>query len=128
MKTLAWIIFMKKSGIPNWINFILGAAIFITPWIIPHNLSARDALVIHWNFWIVGGGILVSAGAALKDFRPWEEWVNTALGIWLFISPFVLRYTREKNLMVNAMILGIAVAVLGTISLSRVRRVVHPQT
>jgi hypothetical protein len=26
----------------------------------------------------------------LSVFRPWEEWINVALGAWLVISPWVL--------------------------------------
>lgn len=116
---------MKKAGIPNWINFVLGTAIFITPWIIPYNLPARDELVISWNFWIVGGGILISAGSALTYFQAWEQWINTILGVWLFISPWMLKYTNEKYLLLNAMILGLTIAVLGTMSLSKARRLQH---
>lgn len=50
--------------------------------------------------------------------QRWQDWVSLILGIWLFISPWVLGFTSVANAATNAWILGIAVAVVAIIALS----------
>ena len=35
----------------------------------------------------------VLAVAAIVAFTEWEEWVNLALGVWVFLAPWVLSFT-----------------------------------
>jgi hypothetical protein len=45
-------------------------------------------------------------------FRPWEEWINVALGAWLAVSPWVLGTTIPaaviNSVTVGALIAGLA--------------------
>ncbi|CAA7620699.1 SPW repeat protein [Magnetospirillum sp. UT-4] len=47
----------------------------------------------------------------------WQDWVNLALGLWLFVSPWVLGYTGLAGAATNSWILGIAVAAVATAAL-----------
>ena len=40
-------------------------------------------------------------------------WVTIAFGVWLFISPWVLRFTANSDAATNAYIVGILFAALG---------------
>ena len=50
--------------------------------------------------------------AALARTQPWEEWLNLIAGIWLFISPWVLRYSQDSHALWNALIVGALVFIL----------------
>ncbi len=50
--------------------------------------------------------------------QRWQDWVSLILGIWLFISPWVVGFSAVSNAAANAWILGIVVAVVAIIALS----------
>ena len=108
---------MIKSQWQNWINLILGFGIFSMPWSQGHPLAINNALIINYNFWLVGLVVTLSSALALKDLKPWEEWVNMILGVWLMLSPWALGYMNESSLMLNSFILGLSVAVLSAMAL-----------
>jgi hypothetical protein len=93
----------------DWVNLILGIWLFLSPWILGfHNSMTGDS----WNFWIIGVAFFVFGIAALNTRTLWEEWVNLVLGIWLIISPWVLRYSNVATARDDAVVVGIIVAVL----------------
>ncbi|HEX2656495.1 MAG TPA: SPW repeat protein [Xanthobacteraceae bacterium] len=90
----------------DWVNWLLGIWLCISPWALRfflEPLSTRNAVV-------VGFLIIVSEVVTLSIFRPWEEWINILLGVWLVISPWVLESNMSATL--NFMIVGILVASL----------------
>ena len=118
---------MRKAGLPNRINLLLGLGLFISPWLIPYNLAPTTTVLTNWNFWIVGLVIVILAGMATQDLYPWEERVNIVLGLWLMLSPWVLGYAVESSLMLNSLLLGLAIAVLAAMALTKTRKLQHKQ-
>lgn len=116
---------MNKAIWENWTNLVLGIWLFITPWMFTTSLSADVTMRASWNFWIIGASIAVAAGLALQDIKPWEEWVSLALGVWMFISPWVFAYATDTNLLWNSLIAGAAVAVFSGISIPIAQRLQH---
>ena len=60
----------KRETIADVINLVLGAWLFLTPWIfgfVPNTAA-------NWNAWLSGVAIGVVALAALLAFAEWEEW------------------------------------------------------
>lgn len=54
----------------------------------------------------------------MKDKR-WQDWLNLLLGIWLFISPWVIGFAgTETAASWNAWILGVAIVVFSAIAVS----------
>jgi hypothetical protein len=49
--------------------------------------------------------------------RHWEDWVNLVLGLWLFVSPWVLRY-RETTAAPNAFVVGFLLMATAVIALA----------
>jgi hypothetical protein len=56
----------------------------------------------------------------------WQDWVNLLLGAWLFISPWVLGFSKmgaeggaHSNAAVNAWIFGVIVVILSIAALTR---------
>ncbi len=107
----------KKAEWENWFNLALGIWLFMTPWLMPHNLSSEIAMTMNWNFWIVGAIVAITAGLALRDLQPWEEWVNLALGIYVFLSPVFFGYAEERGLMLNSVVVGLAIAVFAGLAI-----------
>ena len=89
-------------------NLVLGVWLVISPWVLSYAAEPRPA----WNAHIVGVIIAVAALAALISFHAWEEWVNTALAVWLLISPYLLGFTTMTQAVWNQVIVGVLVGVL----------------
>jgi len=92
-------------------NLILGAVLFISPW-----MFAFDAGAPTWNAIIVGIVRAVLAIAALTAFAIWEEWLNLIVGLWALISPWVLGFQGTTAMTVHFLI-GVAVATLAAIEI-----------
>ncbi len=97
----------------DWLNLVLGAWVFISPWVMqPPAGAAGESLsaLATWNLWIVGGAIVVFALAAQFAFRMWEEWVNVVLGLWLVASPWVFGFTFFTSLTWATILAGLLIA------------------
>lgn len=90
------------------LNLVLGLWLIASPW----ALAYQDEMTAMQNALFVG--VLVVAMAAIELFKvqAWEEWTNFALGIWLAISPWLLGFSGVALATYNALIVGIAIAVL----------------
>lgn len=54
--------------------------------------------------------------------QRWEDWVNLVIGVWLFVSPWILGFTGETAAAWNAYLLGIATVVFTAFALYMPRR------
>ncbi|QBD81845.1 hypothetical protein EPA93_40080 [Ktedonosporobacter rubrisoli] len=87
----------------NWADVVLGIILFISPWYTATWGNGTSS----WNAWILGVVIvLVSLWALATPESPIPQWINTILGIWVFISPWVLNYTRLAGEAWSAWIIG----------------------
>lgn len=87
---------------------LFGVWLFLAPFWMPVHLSATS--VAAWNAYV--SGILVASigWAALARPQRWERWLNLALGIWLVIAPFLLRFfVNEPAAAWNQVILGVLI-------------------
>ncbi len=92
-------------------NLILGAALFLSPWIFGFSAGPESQ-----NAWVSGIVIAVISIAALAAFAVWEEWLNLIAGLWVIISPWMIEF-RGTTAMTVHVIIGIIVAVLAAIEL-----------
>ncbi|MDD5249534.1 MAG: SPW repeat protein [Rhodocyclaceae bacterium] len=110
------------------VNLVLGLWMLISPWVLGYQAESAAQS----NAVIVGVVIAILAALELFQVTAWEEWVNFVLGIWLLISPWVLRFSTMTTPMANAVIIGIAVAVLAIWALGTDRDIggwwSHPTT
>ena len=90
------------------VNIILSIWLFISPWVLGHSGGQAQA----WNAWVVAVVVFVLSIASLTQFQRWEEWINVLLGIWLILSPWILRFSTDTRPATNAVIVGIIVGVL----------------
>lgn len=100
---------MKTRTWQDWLNLLLGAWLFVSPWALnfagtlPH--AARNA-------WIVGAAITLIAAAALYVPKAWEEILNFLLGAWAIASPWALGFAGEASATNSTLATGVLVAVL----------------
>ena len=94
------------------VNLILGALLFLSPWLRAYAPGAES-----WNAWIAGGIIVVLSIAALAAFAEWEEWINLIVGLWTIISPWVLKFSGHSNAMRVDVVIGVIVAMLAAIEI-----------
>ena len=92
-------------------NLILGAFLFVSPWIFGFDAGRASENAI-----IAGIAIAVLAIAALAAFAVWEEWLNLIVGLWTLVSPWVLGFQGTTAMTVHV-IVGAAVAVLAAVEL-----------
>jgi hypothetical protein len=65
-----------------------------------------------WSLAIVGVAVALFAVFAVLAFSAWQEWGNMALGLWVFVSPWILDFPASGVLRWNAAITGVLVAAL----------------
>jgi SPW repeat len=98
-------------------NLILGAFLFLSPWIFHLSPGAES-----WSAWVSGAIIAILSIAALAAFAEWEEWINLILGLWVVVSPWVLKFSGSTDAMRTDVIVGIIVAVIAAIELWMLHR------
>ena len=72
----------------EWINIAIGAALFVSPWMLQFTDLSQAAL----NAKLCGFVIAVVAVGALLAYGEWEEWHGIALGAWIMVAPWVLDF------------------------------------
>jgi hypothetical protein len=88
-----------------------GLFLFASPWLFAYaNEKARI------DVWASGAAIVAVSIAAVVAFSDWEEWLNLLLGIWIFVSPWVLGFTHTRAMHVSIGV-GALVAFVAAIEL-----------
>lgn len=85
-------------------NLLLGVWLFISPWLLGYAGSSAA-----WNAYALGAGLAAFAALAVYMPKAWQEAVNTALGIWLVVAPFVLNFEAMPRVSLHTVLVGIMV-------------------
>jgi ABC-type uncharacterized transport system permease subunit len=101
----------RKEILADVINLILGAGLFLSPWIFGFSSEATPS----WNAWLSGLVIAGLAIAALAAFAEWEEWLNLAVGIWVAVSPWLVAFAANTTAAWIHVVAGAAVALVAAL-------------
>jgi ABC-type uncharacterized transport system permease subunit len=93
-------------------NAVVGVWLIFSPLVLGYT-NEFTGLV---NAVIVGILLLATALGAIFVPHAWEEWTETALGLWLAVSPWVLGFGTQPA-MANAVVSGLVVLTLALWSL-----------
>jgi hypothetical protein len=104
----------------DWGNLLIGAWLFVSPWVMPYPSDMPNAM---WNAYVLGAGIVIFAACAVYMPRVWEEGLNTILGIWMIVSPWVLEFSSVRTVTVNAIIVGLLVIIFAVWAMTRDKKV-----
>jgi hypothetical protein len=97
-------------------NLLLGAWLLASPWVLDY--AGTGAAL---NAYTMGAAILVVALIAAYMPEAWEEIINTLIGVWLVMSPFVLSYVSTK-IALHTVIVGILATAFAIWAMSNDRR------
>jgi hypothetical protein len=87
---------------------VLGLWLIVSPWALAY--PAASAQMIN----AIVSGLILAVLSAFELYKTyfWAVVINLLVGIWVAISPWVLRVADQGTVMWNELIVGIAVAVL----------------
>ena len=88
----------------DWANQVLGSWLFLSPWVLEYSGTTAA-----WNAYVLGGAIVLFAVIASYMPKAWEEMINTLLGVWLVLSPFILGFAEPKRIALHTVLIGILV-------------------
>ena len=100
----------RKEAITDVVILMIGAFLFLTPWIISGYVANTAAI---WNAWLSGILIAGLALAALIAYAAWEEWLNFVVGLWVTASPWLLGFSTNAAAHVHALVGLIVVTATG---------------
>lgn len=98
---------MRTENWEDMLNAGLGGSLCLISWLVDFGNAAAT-----WNATIMGLVILVLSLIAIERFAPWEEWVNLALGAWVFASPWVFGLMGMTAVVWTHLVIGFFVAAL----------------
>ena len=87
------------------IALLCGLWFFVSPWIYGAFANSNA-----WNSWIIGA--LIFLFALIRMNQPSAtglSWLNSILGIWTFVSPWVYDYTGNTGRFINSLFVGLIV-------------------
>lgn len=93
----------------DWATLVAGLWFAVSPWVLGYE-GNRD--VVLYNALITGLAIVLFSAGALAKPETWEEVVDFLLGVWTMVSPWVLGFSDQRPIAVNAMVVGLLVTVL----------------
>jgi hypothetical protein len=98
---------MIAMRVTSFVVFLASACFFGLP-ILYYGVSQQMSAA---NCWCVGGILLLSSMLRLWYPIPTIglSWFNMILGLWVFISPFILGYMDQTGYAANTMILGVVI-------------------
>jgi hypothetical protein len=90
------------------VNLLLGAWLFVSPWVLGFN-TAGIVATSAWVFGIIIAGLALSA---ILAYQQWEEWLEAAIGIWILVSPWVLKAAGNPRILWSSLIVGALLVIL----------------
>ena len=110
----------------DWLNTAAGAWLFVSPWVLDFTRAAAGspvgaaiAMTAAWNAWVLGAVVFLLSVIATQRAQSRPEWVNMLLGVWIFISPWILGFSQISPAAWDHWITGaviVVVAFVGIIS------------
>lgn len=93
----------------DWTNLVLGAWLFVAPWLLGFAGSAAAA----WNAWLSGAVVVVFAVWALATpTSRGAQWWLVIAAAWVFVAPWLFVFAGVAAAAWNAWIVGLVVALV----------------
>lgn len=93
----------------DWANMVLGILMAASPWLLGYT-GLEDATL---NAVLIGFLVFSLSTLALTLLDHWEAYLNAMLGVWLVLSPWLLRFdgyelAKFPHLAIGAFVLVLA--------------------
>ncbi|MCD6397606.1 MAG: SPW repeat protein [Spirochaetaceae bacterium] len=104
---------MKIAKLLSWGIALAGLWEILAPFIIGYSsVTGAMANAVIFGIILLGFGIFAALTKSQGSITV-LSWLNTFLGLWIILAPFVLSYNRVTGAVINDIIIGIVVAFLG---------------
>ncbi len=118
----------------DWANLVLAVWLFISPWVLGFAAGATAAgsgapatgaggaiYPAAWNAWVFGVITAIVTLWAMAQSASWQEWISVLIGIWLFVAPWVLRFSGMQAAAWDHWIVGALIFIVSLSALSYAR-------
>ncbi|MDC8760630.1 SPW repeat protein [Janthinobacterium fluminis] len=100
-----------NNSVRRWqdqLILVLGLWLIVSPWAFAYPQGSAQMMNA------IISGVIIAALAAFELYKTyfWAVVVNLLVGVWVAVSPWVLRVADRNTVMWNELIVGIAVVVL----------------
>ncbi len=92
----------------EWANLVLGAWLFLSPWILGFSGTSAAA----WSAWVLGALVVILSGLSISDQQRWEDWGNAAVGVIGFLAPWLFGFLGTSVAAWNFWIISLAVVII----------------
>lgn len=92
-------------------SLCFAAFLFISPWLFSYSYERAKI-----DLWISSAAVVIIAIAAIVAYANWKEWLNSLLGAWLIVSPWILGFAHTKAMHVSIAV-GVGIAFVSLIEL-----------
>lgn len=100
---------MEEKQWQYGMNIVFGILLFVMPWL----LGFETVIPLRsWDFFVIGVAIVGFAALAMHMRSRMGEWASLILGIWMFVSPWVLGFIGNIPARNAAWVLGVMVFLL----------------
>lgn len=108
----------------DWVNVVAGIWLFVSPWVLNFTGAAAGspvgvaiAMTAAWNAWVLGAVVFLLALTATQRLQSRPEWVNMLLGVWIFISPWILGFSRVLPALWDHWITGAVIVLIAFVGI-----------
>lgn len=100
----------SPAAAPSGLNVIVAIWVIISPWVLGFN-NYHD---MTWNLVICGAVVLILSGIRLwgPAIMSSLSWINAAIAIWIFISPWVFAESGVGSILWNCVSCGVVIFLL----------------
>jgi membrane-bound ClpP family serine protease len=111
---------MKKwTRWQDYVSLVLGFVLFVSPLVLA--FTAHPAIT--WNALVVGViTVLLALWALAVPETTVPEWIIVVLGIWLFLSPWILSFATVSAAAWAAWIIGVLLVAMAALTLAQIQR------
>jgi hypothetical protein len=99
----------------NIANAVLGAILFLSPWLLGFGQEGTAAL----NARLSGGIVVLLAILAVIRTHDWEEWLNVMAGLWIAGAPWLLWFENVLSARWAHVIIGFCIVAMAAFELYR---------
>ena len=99
----------------NLTNAVLGAILFLSPWLLGYSQESSAAL----NAMLSGGIVALLALLAVVRTHDWEEWLNVIAGLWIAGAPWLFWFENVPAARWVHVVIGFCIVAIAAFELYR---------
>ena len=109
----------------DWLNVVAGIWLFVSPWVLNftgaaarYPVTTAIAMTAAWNAWVLGAVVFLLSLVATHRPQSRPEWINMLLGVWIFISPWILGFARLSPALWDHWITGAVIVIVAFVGIA----------